>query len=46
MASKSTKPATDDSTIKDARDQAYAAVDTIDWPGGFHRRDIAWRALG
>jgi phosphoribosylamine--glycine ligase len=32
-------------TIREARDRAYAAVDAIDWPGGFHRRDIAWRAL-
>jgi phosphoribosylamine--glycine ligase len=22
-----------------------AAVDAIDWPGGFCRRDIGWRAL-
>jgi phosphoribosylamine--glycine ligase len=29
-----------------ARELAYAAVDQIDWPGGFHRRDVAWRALG
>jgi len=28
-------------TIKDAREKAYAAVDAIDWPGGFCRRDIA-----
>ncbi|WP_119165194.1 phosphoribosylamine--glycine ligase [Algihabitans albus] len=28
-----------------ARDKAYAAVDKIDWPGGFCRRDIGWRAL-
>ena len=26
-------------------DRAYAAVDTIHWPDGFCRRDIAWRAL-
>lgn len=32
-------------TIKEARDKAYRAVDTIDWPDGFCRRDIAWRAL-
>jgi phosphoribosylamine--glycine ligase len=24
---------------------AYRAVDLIDWPGGFCRRDIGWRAL-
>ncbi|MFO1048318.1 MAG: phosphoribosylamine--glycine ligase [Geminicoccaceae bacterium] len=28
-----------------ARDKAYAAVDRIDWPEGFCRRDIGWRAL-
>jgi phosphoribosylamine--glycine ligase len=29
-----------------ARERAYAAVRRIDWPGGFHRSDIGWRALG
>ncbi len=24
---------------------AYAGADTIDWPQGFYRRDIGWRAL-
>jgi phosphoribosylamine--glycine ligase len=33
-------------TLAEARERAYAAVDAIDWPGGFHRRDIGWRALG
>ncbi|GIX13566.1 MAG: phosphoribosylamine--glycine ligase [Paracoccaceae bacterium] len=33
-------------TLAEARDRAYAAVDRIDWPGGFCRRDIGWRALG
>lgn len=28
-----------------ARTLAYEAVDAIDWPGGFCRRDIGWRAL-
>ncbi len=28
-----------------ARDRAYRAVDLIDWPEGFCRRDIGWRAL-
>jgi phosphoribosylamine--glycine ligase len=28
-----------------AVDRVYAAVDAIDWPEGFCRRDIAWRAL-
>ena len=32
-------------TIRDAHDRAYAAVDKIDWPEGFCRRDIGWRAL-
>jgi phosphoribosylamine--glycine ligase len=31
--------------LASARDKAYAAVDRIDWPGGFCRRDIGWRAL-
>jgi phosphoribosylamine--glycine ligase len=33
-------------TLQEARDKAYAAVARIDWPGGFHRTDIGWRALG
>jgi phosphoribosylamine--glycine ligase len=33
-------------TLAEARERAYAAVDAIDWPEGFHRRDIGWRALG
>jgi len=32
-------------TIKEAQERAYAAVDKIDWPEGFCRRDIAWRAI-
>jgi phosphoribosylamine--glycine ligase len=32
-------------TLREARDAAYAAVDAIDWPGGFCRRDIGFRAL-
>jgi phosphoribosylamine--glycine ligase len=32
-------------TLKDAVAAAYEAVNRIDWPGGFCRRDIAWRAL-
>jgi phosphoribosylamine--glycine ligase len=31
--------------IKEAQSRAYAAVDDIDWPQGFCRRDIGWRAL-
>ncbi|MEO8113507.1 MAG: phosphoribosylamine--glycine ligase [Phenylobacterium sp.] len=30
---------------KAARDRAYGAVAAIDWPDGFHRRDIGWQAL-
>jgi len=33
-------------TLQIARDRAYAAIAKIDWPGGFHRTDIGWRALG
>ena len=32
-------------TVAEARARAYDAVAKIDWPGGFHRADIAWRAL-
>jgi phosphoribosylamine--glycine ligase len=32
--------------VAEARARAYEAVDQIDWPGGFCRRDIGWRALG
>ena len=31
--------------IAQAQKRAYEAVDRIDWPGGFCRRDIGWRAL-
>jgi phosphoribosylamine--glycine ligase len=31
--------------LGEARERAYAAIDRIDWPGGFHRTDIGWRAL-
>ncbi len=30
---------------REAQARAYAAVDRIDWPGGFCRRDIGWRAV-
>ncbi|WP_421936458.1 phosphoribosylamine--glycine ligase [Phenylobacterium sp.] len=33
-------------TLREAKDKAYAAVDAIDFPDGFCRRDIGWRALG
>lgn len=32
-------------TITQAREQAYAAIAQINWPNGFYRKDIAWRAL-
>ncbi|WP_138380813.1 phosphoribosylamine--glycine ligase [Luteithermobacter gelatinilyticus] len=32
-------------SITAARDRAYAALDKIDWPEGFCRRDIGWRAI-
>ncbi|CAN6344659.1 unnamed protein product [Urochloa humidicola] len=31
--------------IEDARAKAYDAVDVVDWPEGFNRHDIGWRAL-
>ena len=33
-------------SVAQAQARAYGAVDAIDWPGGFCRRDIGWRALG
>jgi phosphoribosylamine--glycine ligase len=32
-------------TLQEARDRAYAMVDQVNWPEGFCRRDIGWRAL-
>jgi phosphoribosylamine---glycine ligase len=32
-------------TLAEAREAAYRMVDQIDWPAGFCRRDIGWRAL-
>jgi phosphoribosylamine--glycine ligase len=32
-------------TLRDAVNSAYEGVRRIDWPGGFSRSDIAWRAL-
>ena len=31
--------------VAQARERAYAAIRRIDWPGGFHRSDIGWRAM-
>lgn len=33
-------------TLEEARARAYAMVGAIDWPEGFCRNDIGWRALG
>jgi phosphoribosylamine--glycine ligase len=32
-------------TVSEAQARAYAAIDRIDWPGGFCRRDIGHRAV-
>ena len=32
-------------TVSEAQQRAYRAVAKIDWPGGFCRSDIGWRAL-
>jgi phosphoribosylamine--glycine ligase len=32
-------------SVREAQQSAYAAVDRIDWPEGFCRRDIGWRAI-
>jgi phosphoribosylamine---glycine ligase len=32
-------------TVAEARNRAYRAIDKIDWPDGYYRRDIGWRAL-
>jgi len=32
-------------TVSEAQKKAYEAVDRIDWPQGFCRRDIGWRAV-
>ncbi|CAM3117477.1 phosphoribosylamine--glycine ligase [Paracoccus nototheniae] len=32
-------------TLAEAHQRAYALIDAIDWPQGFCRRDIGWRAL-
>ncbi|MCB1483480.1 MAG: phosphoribosylamine--glycine ligase [Hyphomicrobiaceae bacterium] len=33
------------SSVADAQAHAYAAINKIDWPGGFCRNDIGWRAI-
>ncbi|MEP2943736.1 MAG: phosphoribosylamine--glycine ligase [Hyphomicrobiales bacterium] len=32
-------------SVKEAQRRAYKAVDKINWPNGFCRRDIGWRAI-
>jgi phosphoribosylamine--glycine ligase len=32
-------------TVVEAQRRAYEAVRLIDWPGGFYRTDIGWRAI-
>jgi phosphoribosylamine---glycine ligase len=32
-------------TVREAQQRAYAAVDKINWPDGFCRRDIGWQAI-
>jgi phosphoribosylamine--glycine ligase len=32
-------------TLAEAHKRAYDMVDAIDWPDGFYRKDIGWRAL-
>jgi phosphoribosylamine---glycine ligase len=32
-------------TVTEARAKAYAAIEKVEWPEGFCRRDIGWRAV-
>ena len=32
-------------SVGEAQRRAYEAVDAVDWPEGFCRRDIGWRAV-
>src|SRR6202166_4315107 len=32
-------------SVREAQQRAYAAVDKINWPDGFCRRDIGWQAI-
>ena len=34
-----------DKTVREAQSRAYEAIARIDWPGGFCRKDIGWRAI-
>jgi len=33
------------SSVSEAQADAYAAIEKIDWPNGFCRSDIGWRAV-
>jgi phosphoribosylamine--glycine ligase len=32
-------------SVAEAKARAYAAIEKIDWKGGFCRSDIGWRAI-
>ena len=32
-------------SVADAKERADEAIAEIDWPEGFHRHDIGWRAI-
>ncbi len=32
-------------TVREAKDKAYARLANVDWPEGFYRNDIGWRAI-
>jgi phosphoribosylamine---glycine ligase len=32
-------------TVAEAKQRAHEAIARIDWPGGFYRSDIGWRAI-
>ncbi|MEE8294409.1 MAG: phosphoribosylamine--glycine ligase, partial [Sphingomonadales bacterium] len=32
-------------SVSEARDKAYQAIEKINWPEGFYRTDIGWRAI-
>jgi phosphoribosylamine--glycine ligase len=32
-------------TVAEAKQRAHEAIAKIDWPGGFYRTDIGWRAI-
>ncbi len=32
-------------TVREAQQRAYSAIDKLNWPDGFYRRDIGWQAI-